>query len=237
MVHMKIWNKISSLWKKREEGPSNEAMQRVRNWYIDRYETTLVQRNLLFAALICAIITLALAMLVIRYVKSSRSLEPFVIEIEKKTGVPTVVDRLSIEAYSEDEAVRRYFVLKYIKAREEFYFNTYSYNYNTVVRVLSAPDVYYRDYQPKFSIGNPNSPVNMFGQHTYRVVQLKSLMFTTRNTAQVRFVLETQGAITSRIDKVALVQFKFEDLQMNEEERLVNPLGFRVTLYRVEDEK
>jgi type IV secretion system protein VirB8 len=234
---MKIINKIYTWWNDKDRKNSKEAMQRVKNWYTDRYETVLVQRNLLFLILAVSIVTIALSLLVIRYIKSTRSLEPFVIEIEQKTGVPTVVDPLTIEAYSADQAIKRYFVLKYLKAREEFYFNTYRYSYDTVVRVLSSPDVYYKDYQPKFSIGNPNSPVNLYAQHTYRIVQLKSLIFTTPNTAQVRFVLETNGAVASRVDKVALIQFDFENLKMNDEERLINPLGFRVTLYRIEDEK
>ncbi|WHQ47116.1 MAG: type IV secretion system protein [Candidatus Midichloria sp.] len=47
---------------------------------------------------------------VIRYVRSTRSIEPFIIEIERKTVVPTVVDLVTIEAYSANTSIKRYFV-------------------------------------------------------------------------------------------------------------------------------
>ncbi|RZI47259.1 type IV secretion system protein [Rickettsiales endosymbiont of Peranema trichophorum] len=213
-------------------------LESVRNWYSDRYESVLIQRNVLVFVMTVAIITIAASVLVIRYVKSGRTVEPFVIEIEPKTGVPTVVDPLTIRAYSSNDAIKRYFVMKYIRAREEYSRAAYDTNYYTVVRVLSSDNVYYGDYRPKFTSSNPNSPYNQFGEIGTRKVLLKSIIFPTEHSAQVRISLEaTGGQNAGHTDKIVFIQFAFRDLSMNDDERLINPLGFVVDLYRIEDER
>lgn len=208
----------------------------IKSWYQETYETAIIQRNLFIVLSIIAIITTLAATLVVRYIKNTKSIEPFVIEIERKTGIPTVVDPISIKDYSANEAVQRYFIMKYIKAREEYFYQTFQYNFDTVVRVLSSPSIYYSDYKPKFAPSNPNSPYNLYGQSTNRTVKWKSIIFQSEKVAQVRLTLENQGGIVSQIDKLVLIAFDFQNIEMNDNERLVNPLGFIVTMYKIEDE-
>jgi type IV secretion system protein VirB8 len=209
----------------------------LKSWTVSNYESVVIQRNVLFIFSIACLIVVTLSVLVVRYVRSTRSIEPFVIEIEKKTGVPTVVDPVTIAAYSADDAVRRYFVWEYVKAREEFFSSTYFRNFNTVVRVLSTPDVYFGDYRPKFSVSNPSSPYNLYGSSTTRNLALKSIIFTSDTTAQVRVAMYVKGMLNMVLNKILFIEFKFENVEMNAEERLINPLGFRVTLYRIDDER
>jgi type IV secretion system protein VirB8 len=196
-----------------------------------------VQRYLLFIVLVLALVIITISLLVIRYVKSTTTIEPFVIEIEQKTGVPTVVEPISSKAYSADIAVRRYFVMTYIRAREEYTYNLYDYYFSTVVRVMSTEDVYSYDYRKKFSISNPLSPRNVLGEKSYRKVNLKSIVFPKENSAQVRLSLEDYGQINAITDKIVYMEFDFRNVKMNDDERLINPLGFTVTNYRIEDER
>jgi len=111
-------------------------------------------------------------------------------------------------------------------------------NYYTVVRVLSSDNVYYSDYKPKFASSNPNSPYNQYGLGTTRGVNLKSLIFPTDTSAQVRLSFDVSGGTaTTQSDKIVFMEFSFSDLNMNDDERLINPLGFRVDLYKIEDER
>ena len=215
--------------------PSDVAV--MRNWYRERYESTVIQRNLLFVVSIISLVIIAFSVFVIRYVRSTRSIEPFIIEIERKTGVPTVVDPVTIAAYSANTSVKRYFVWRYITAREEYFPSTYTYNYTTTVRVLSTPDVYFGDYRPQYSMANPTSPFNLYAQGSNRIVKLKSMIFTNDNAAQVRISMEVNGLMNMRMDKIVFIEFDFQNIEMNDEERLINPLGFRVKLYRIEDER
>lgn len=222
---------------KKKESASHSNVAILKNWYKERYEQTIIQRNLLFVLSVAALIIIALSVFVIRYVRSTRSIEPFIIEIERKTGVPTVVDPITIEAYSSNTAIKRYFVWLYIRSREEYFTSTYNYNYMTVVRVLSTPDVYFGDYRPKYSMSNPTSPYNLYAQGSNRIVKLKSMIFPNDSTAQVRISMEVNGMMNMRMDKIVFIEFDFQNIEMNDEERLINPLGFRVKLYRIEDER
>jgi len=234
---MGLLDSIRGLFQKKQEAPVQTTQIKkleVKSWYQDNYEKVRTQRDLFLVIACISIIATGIAANFIHSLESTRKVEPFVIEIEKKTGIPTVVDPVSIAEYSSNESIRRYFITQYIKAREEYFGDTFQRMYSLVTRVLSTPAVYYSDYRPKYSPSNPNSPVNIFGQNVTRTVSWKSLIFQTNNTAQVRFVLETTTG--TKTNKIALVEFAFQNLQMSEEERLINPLGFVVTQYRIEND-
>jgi type IV secretion system protein VirB8 len=213
-----------------------EQVSAITGWHTDQYQSTVVQRNLLFVVMLVCLGAILFSAVVIRYLKSTRTIEPFVIEVERKTGIATVVDPLTTKAYTGDEVIKRYYVMKYLKAREEYYNNLFEKNFREVVRLLSSDQVYGSDYVPKFNQGNPQSPYNTLGNRSWREISLKSMIFPTANSARVSFVLKTDGMLKSVQNKVAYLEFEFKDLQMNEKERLINPLGFVVTLYRLEDE-
>jgi type IV secretion system protein VirB8 len=208
----------------------------LKNWSDDRYQSTVIQRNLLLLLLIVCFVLIIISLTTIRYLKNTQSIDPFVIEIEKKSGIPTVVEPLSIKTYSADEAIRRYFVMKYIRAREEYYSGTFNRNFNDVLRVLSSSDVYYSDYRSKFGYNNPSSPYNLYGSSSYRTVGLKSIIFPSATSAQVRITLTVAGQINLVMNKIIYMEFDYFNLNMSEADRLINPLGFQVTLYRINDE-
>ncbi|MFQ3307499.1 MAG: type IV secretion system protein VirB8 [Candidatus Midichloriaceae bacterium] len=172
----------------------------------------------------------------IRYLKSTQSISPFVIEIEEKSGIPTVVKPLSIKTYSSNEAIRRYFIVKYIRAREGYLSSTFNSDYFDVVRVLSNSDVYYGDYRPKFNTSNPSSPYNLYGASSHRNVGIKSIIFPSSTSAQIRVKLTVSGQVNMEMNKIIYMEFDFFNLKMNDSDRLINPLGFQVTLYRMDDE-
>lgn len=206
-----------------------------KNWFDDRYQWVLVQRNVLFFTLVvCACLVLYLTFSV-SFIKSMKSIEPFVIEIEPKTGVPTVVDPLTSVVYSADEAIKRYFVWHYIKTREEYYFQTYKQSMKEI-SLMSTSEVY-SVYRRSMDESNLQSPYNLYAQHSFRSLELKSLIFQEDNRAQVRARFMVNGGGGNTMDKVILIQFSFSDLNMSDEKRLINPLGFTVNLYKIDDER
>ncbi len=227
---------LSNFFRKKNDKKQEADIKLLKTWYQDAYQKAIIQRNFFILLTILSIVVIMLSVLVIRYIKNTKSIEPFVIEIEPKTGVPTVVDPITIKDYSANQAIKRYFVMKYIRAREGYLYSTFQNDYSLVVRVLSSSDVYYNDYRPKFSANNPNSPYSLYGQNSTRSVYWKSIIFPSDNSAQIRLTIEVSGANSAKMDKIVFMEFAFQNIEMNDEERLVNPLGFIVTLYRIEDE-
>lgn len=209
---------------------------KLKEWNNDQYKSAVTQRNLLLVLLVLCFVVILISLSTIRYLKNTQSIEPFVIEIEEKDGVPTVVEPLSVKAYSANEAIKRYFIVKYIKAREEYFSSTFDRNFYDVVRVLSSTDVYYSDYRPKFNVNNPSSPYNLYGSSSYRIVGLKSIIFPSSKSAQIRVALNVIGQINLVMNKIIYMEFDFKNLNMNDSDRLINPLGFQVTLFRIDDE-
>lgn len=206
------------------------------NWFHDRFEWMQVQRNILFLILLVSLVSVMLLTFGISYIKSNRTIEPYVIEIEPKTGVPTVVDPLTSKAYTGMDSVKRYFVWQYIKLREGYNPLTYQLDFKSV-NLLSSQDVWYA-YTRVYGRGNPDAPINKLATYGSRDVELKSMIFQEDTTVQVRFKLNTSTQNgTSSQDKVALMQFRFANLDLNEQDRFINPLGFQVINYKMDDER
>jgi type IV secretion system protein VirB8 len=233
---MKLLGNIKQIKGRLQAAPSKDILQTTKNWFNDRYEWMQVQRNILLLTLVVCTAVIGVLAAGISFIKSSRSIEPFVIEIEPKTGVPVVVDPKTIEAFSADEAVKRYYVWYYIKAREEYFYPTFNKVYRDTIRVLSSDNVYY-SYRQIFSQNNPQSPVNLYGSANTKTLQLKSIIFQDAGTAQVRFRATIEGSNGATVDKLVFITFEFRNLEMNQDDRLLNPLGFTVTNYQISDDK
>lgn len=206
-----------------------------KNWYNDRYEWMMVQRNLLFIILLVSAVMIVFLNFSISYIKSTKSIEPFVIEIEPKTGVPTVVEPLSVIAYSGNEVINRFFIWNFIKLREE-------YNYITFPRAMTdirlfANDLVYSQYRRAVDQNNLQSPYNLYGQGSVRTAELKSLILQDQNTAQIRIRLTVDGSQHLTMDKIVLLTFEYNNIEISDDKRLTNPLGFTVTSYRIDDER
>lgn len=234
---MALMDKLNEAVSKVRPSESSSAdLQVTKNWYTDKYEWMLVQRNLLFIVVLISFATIVFLTFSVSFIKGTKSIEPFVIEIEPKTGVPTVVEPLSIVAYTADEAIARYFIWHYIKMREEYFSSTYRTTYQQV-RLFSGDDVY-GGYRRIMDLNNPRSPVNLYGAVTTRTIEMKSLVLQDKNTAQVRIRTTVQGpSAGGTSDKIIYMSFMYSNFEMSDEKRVINPLGFTVTAYRIEDER
>ena len=232
--------------KSSEEQSGNSVISKndtLKSWENDEYRSAIRQKNILLFALIMSLIIIIFSLMTIRFLKKNEDIRPFVVEINKKSGIPTVVEPVTVETYSANEAIKRYFIMTYLKSREGYIYYLYNRDFRDVVRVLSSSSVYNRDYVPKFSRNNSASPINVLGSASTITVKLKSIIFDSeangkgdKNSAQVRITLVTEGKINRVENKIVFLKYDFDNLNMNEQDRLINPLGFQVKLYRIEDE-
>jgi len=160
-----------------------------------------------------------------------------VIELEEKTGVPTVVEQLNQSSFTADVALKRYFLFSFLKAAEGYNPGTFRDDYRKLM-LFATPGVF-RQIQRKINPRNEKSPVASIGNKGMIEVALKSVSFYSPTSASIRFRLRNIGtvlAFRNNRDMIADIEFKFADLQLSIEDRYTNPLGFQVTKYVVDDD-
>jgi type IV secretion system protein VirB8 len=228
---------------------SNNLVDNVSNWYSDRYNSTVVQRNLLLIILIAAIALVIASTFVVGNIASSFKIQPFVIDIEETTGITNIVNPLSSPDLTANDALNKYFLMDYVKAREGYSINSWRYNYLTVVRLLSSPTVY-NDFR-RF-INSSNSPIALYGNQISVSIVFRSIQLfppvtdnkgvTGDSQAVIRFSIfpdngaTLQGATGNRIHKILTVTYRYDQTEMSNDDRAVNPLGFFITSYRTDIE-
>jgi len=209
-----------------------------KNWYKDRYQYVLVQRKLLalitLASLACTLVTV----LTISQLTPLKTIEPYVIQVDQKSGITQTVDPLTVRELTANEAVNNYFIVQYIRARETYSLTDLAKNYNLVRLMSDTVKVY-----PQFvASADPNNPASNSARLTgggERTVKFKSITYLNPQLAQVRLLVEERSgtASTSSLQhKIALVAFQYVKMTLGIEERYLNPLGFRVTDYRLDDD-
>lgn len=218
-----------------------------KNWYADRYEAVSVQRNV-FAVI--AVLSLGLSIIAIFAVSQLaplKSVEPFVIQVDQKSGITQVVNPLTAHELTANEAVNQYFIVQYCRARESYLgsMERNYFNYN-LVRVLSEVDVF-TAYQHEIALSNPDSPGARLGAGGTRDIHIESIKYLDRHKNQqgqenLRYLVKAEvteqqkAGVPKDMQKLILIEFNYADLELTTEDRYLNPLGFRVVSYRVDDE-
>ncbi len=218
-----------------------------KNWYNDRYQFVLVQRNILALITLLALLCSIAATFSISQLVPLKSVEPFVIQVDQKSGITQVVDPLKAKELTANESVNQYFMVQYIRARESYLGSPERnyYNYN-LVRVLSDPSVFTK-YQHEIILSNPDSPGSRLGSGGARDVHVSSMKFldkrelpggeeSRRYLVRSLVVEKAGGVLPKNMQKLILIEFKYTELELSIEDRYLNPIGFRVLSYRIDDD-
>ncbi len=211
------------------EKPNKKNKLKIKSWYSNRYQIVVVQRNILFLLTLISMISVAIAVIFVKNLMESKSLEPYVIEVEEKTGVATIVDQLTSQNFTGDQMVRKYFINQFIHAASGYDPKTYKSDVDKV-RLFSAPGVY-AEFRNRISAKD-------LGVDSKIDVRIKSIQFPDNNTAQIRIFkqLENPLAKPETKDEVITMTFYFTNMNITMEERLINPLGFQVSKYLIAEE-
>lgn len=164
-----------------------------------------------------------------------KTVEPFVIEVDKISGLVEVVQPLNEGGVSQNEAVIKYFINTYITAREGYLFDRYKKDYLVVQKMSSSSvaDQYHEWFHPS----NDLSPLNMYNRKGSVDIQLRNVSFIDDDTVNVPVVrVIKNGATKINLYDVITLSFQFLKTPQSEADRLINPLGFQVTAYRVDEQ-
>jgi type IV secretion system protein VirB8 len=176
---------------------------------------------------------------------------PFLVLVDPYSGnvqTSRLVSSVLDKAITGGEAVSRANVQRFVLARESYDWSTLNGRYGDwqAAYLMASPDVGLQ-FRSAFSLKNASSPVNLYGKLKAVRVQLLSttMMGTGRGdstgTATVRFqrsVLDKKtGALSFLDNKLATLTFKYNNnLKLDDDQRIVNPLGFQVMSYKVDSD-
>lgn len=218
---------------KSEQSQAN-PLKITQNWYEERADKLIVQRNLLIILLIILSIFMVISTLVIAFVVKSKQFDPFVIQLDDTTGRASVVEPISSPVLTADESLTRYFIKKYINARETYNFVDFTTLARTTIRLLSTSNVFY-GYLGYIRDKN-NDPSLKYQENNTTYLVVKSWSKIASDKYIVRFsVNETTGNQTV-YNKIAVVSYAYVPMQLTDSELDINPVGFQVNGYRVDDD-
>jgi type IV secretion system protein VirB8 len=165
-----------------------------------------------------------------------KTVVPYVVTVDRSTGATEVTQQLrGDKTITYDEAVRKYFLANYVRAREGWIPQARQEYFNQVL-ALSAPEEQ-RRWITFYKKDNPDSPQNQLTASDTVFVSVRAVAFISPNVAQVRFTkrLERDGQAT---ETPAIATITFDVLSKPESEagRYANPLGFQVKSYRADVE-
>lgn len=207
-----------------------------RRWDEDRLTSARRSRRL---AWILAAVSAGLAGAAVSAVAALAPLkrvEPFVVRIDNATGAVDVMTALAgPERLTYDEAVSKYFLGQYVRAREGWLPQAAEANFRQV-SIMSTPAEQQR-WAEAFRPANPASPQVALGPAAEADVEIRAISFVSPQVASVRFrkVLR-RGAQTTSGDWIATIAFAYAKAPMAEADRLRNPLGFQAASYRADPE-
>ena len=145
-------------------------------------------------------------------------------------GMVDIITTVKTEDLTQNEALDKYFISQYVKAREGYYYNILNQDY-LLVQMLSTPEIaelYRKIYEGKSARQEALSVV--LGESAGAKTATIRFDATTRKTGAQPQILGAAAKI------VTLSYDYYPDNPQSEEERLKNPLGFKVTAYRIDDE-
>lgn len=186
------------------------------------------------AAVSLAILAVISAMIAIMARKEP---EPFVLKVDTTTGATEIMRSIKDTSENYDEVVNRYWLAKYIRTCETYDWFTISEQFEACK--LMSEDHVANEYA--INVQSPNSPLTLLKDKGKIAVKIISITFFG-NTASVRFTTQKLNSNGENIDgspvqrKIATIAYHYKSGYMTDQQRLINPLGFKVASYRVDFE-
>ncbi len=213
-----------------------DYFKEARRWDQDRLADALRSRRRAWIVAGCAGVLALAAIAAVVALTPLKTVEPFVVRIDRTTGAVEVMSGLSgTHEITYDEAVSKYFLAQYVRAREG-YLDAAREDHFRQVSILSTSEEQ-RRWANFFRGTNPDSPQNLYGPDGEAVIAIRAISFINPQVANIRFhrtVRKAQQVTES--DWIATVGFSYARAPMLESDRLRNPLGFQVRSYRADPE-
>jgi type IV secretion system protein VirB8 len=209
-----------------------------KSWFQDKYQFVLVQRNFLALITLVSLLGSVVTGYAVLSLTPLKTVEPFVIQIEERSGITQLVEPMDREKLGGKEALDNYFLWQYVRARETYHPADQRRNWE-ITRVMSNAEVFSKFLEDS-SPSNPKSARSILGALGTRTISEPTFVYLNdpeKNVVQVRFVVEENfKQAKTRYPKIATITYDFFNLELTRAQRMLNPLGFQVTSYRLDEE-
>jgi type IV secretion system protein VirB8 len=207
-----------------------------KRWDQDRLAAAQRSKRLAWTVAACAGLLALAAVGAVAALTPLKTVEPFVVRVDRSTGAVDVMTGLKGQDHlTYDEAVSKYFLALYVRAREGWLPQAAEQNFRQV-SILSTPAEQQR-WADDFRPSNPESPQVLWGDNGVSLIGVRAISFVSPKVADVRFHrILRQAQQTTESDWIATVAFTYTKAPMAEADRLRNPLGFQVISYRSDPE-
>ncbi|MBF8246912.1 MAG: virB8 family protein [Rickettsia sp.] len=204
------------------------------DWNNERYDLALVQRNILFLVLILFIVLSMIAIFALLHITNNVEIKPFIIQVDNDTG-KVIVLKDSNNSISQNDSLAQFFLKQYVSARETYNSADFTDIALNKVRLFSTSSVY---NQFLGYIKNPDiNPTIKYGNENSTYMTIKSWSKISNNSYIVRFSINETTGNMKQFNKISVIKFEYIEKELTENELSVNPVGFTVTSYRVDDDE
>lgn len=170
-----------------------------------------------------------------------KTVEPYVVRVDRSTGVVDVVPLADRQAKPADLVIR-YFLTHYVLVCERFNFATAESDY-AECGAFQTPKENQQRYA-RWNRGNPQSPLNRYKDGTTVEARVESINFldpigAPKRVAQVRYLTirrPADGSIGTVAHFVVTARFQFQAPSSDPAVRQMNPLGFKIVDFHPEPE-
>ena len=156
-----------------------------------------------------------------------------------KNGFVEIVTNLQEEVMKTDEAIDKHFIARYVKTREQYYYNTLNQDYERT-QMLSSKLV--SDNYIKFMTADKTGRYETLKNKFEIEAEILSIVLNDSNgtkTSTIRVQTKEKDLTTSNAKeniKVITLTYDYLPMKQNSKSRLENPLGFVINSYRIDEE-
>ncbi|EAI3921315.1 type IV secretion system protein [Campylobacter jejuni] len=185
-----------------------------------------------------AIFIASLSLIAVVLLTPLKTIEPYVIRVDNTTGMVDILTLLDEKEITQNEALDKYFISQYIKAREGYYYELLNQDY-LLTQLMSSENVA-NEYRALYEGDNARDQILKNSNEVG--VQILSVVLGESNgvkTSTIRANITTKNLSsrgTSQATKVITLSYDYTLGKASEENRLLNPLGFKVLTYRIDNE-
>lgn len=226
----------------KEEKEINEEVsfffKQVQNFQKDHIEILRNDRKRAWRFAIISFVVNVLLVAVIAAMGSLKKVIPYTITVDKNTGYTEVAQPISDAKTTYGQEIDKYWLANFVINRESYEWGTIQDMYDRVQ--LMSSDAVFSEYSANLN-NKAASPLYILKDKKKLVTKVLSVSFYD-DVAQIRFVKVVKnpdGTPSPEYKEsywIATVAYDYQKTILKEKDRLVNPLGFEITSYRVDSE-